>query len=71
MRAASAGGPGRFAFFDHSELLDGREGLFLDEVHLGDVGNRIIADMLLRQIDPIINEIVAKRSRARARASGH
>ncbi|MDH4161410.1 MAG: SGNH/GDSL hydrolase family protein [Nitrospirota bacterium] len=40
-----------FTFIDHSRLFDARPELFYDRCHLGDRGNKLIAEDLLSRID--------------------
>ena len=51
-----------FTFINHLRLFKGREQLFVDICHFGDIGNQIIAEDLLRELKPMISEIAAKRS---------
>jgi len=50
-----------FIFLNHIHLFDGREHLFLDTCHFGDIGNKIIAESLFDELKPKLNDIIKKR----------
>lgn len=50
-----------FIFLNHIHMFDGKEHLFLDACHFGDIGNKIIADRLFKELQPKIAEIIKKR----------
>ncbi|GEM_PF-2121632 len=50
-----------FIFLNHINMFDGKEELFLDACHFGDIGNEMIADRLYNELTPKLNEIIKKR----------
>ncbi len=44
-----------YIFINHLNLLEGREEVFLDNCHLGDIGNSIVAENLMKNLMPVIN----------------
>ena len=52
-----------FTFLSHHYLFEGREELFLDDCHFGDVGNEIIASTLADQLDEVIEELIENKRR--------
>ena len=50
-----------FKFINYLNLFDGREHLFIDDCHVGDIGSQIIARSLSVELKPLIDGIVESR----------
>jgi len=54
----------KFIFISHMDLFYGKENLFRDDCHLGDIGNQIIAQRLVKDLEPVILEVIRKREKS-------
>lgn len=50
-----------FKFVNYLNFFDGREQLFIDDCHVGDIGNQMIAKSLSVELKPLIEEIAQSR----------
>jgi lysophospholipase L1-like esterase len=53
-----------FIFLSYKDLFRKKEEYFIDLCHLGDIGNQIIAQRLVKDLEPVILEVIRKREKS-------